>query len=158
MLKAASWLEWAQSQSLWWLDAVDSVSSCLLCRLPGYTFYDQCFLFLPALKFDSPHASLLIKNLPGVSSLPALKSQPWSVSSQFPPYPGAKRPQLVLREHHKGPGAGLRGNRSQYATCPPSLGVWVSLVLPTFSLFTLLLDKLSHLPACVYSQLQNPSL
>lgn len=36
-----------------------------------------CFLFLPALKFYSPHVSLLIKNLPGApTSAPRLPSAP----------------------------------------------------------------------------------
>lgn len=111
-------------------------------------FMSVRFLFLPALKFYSPHASLLIKNLPGAPTSaprgPLLLSRlPWA---------RAKMPCLGL-------GTGAAGGRKgpQHATDPTSFGVWVASTYPVPSLSTLPPKQIElPPPTCVYSQLLRP--
>lgn len=120
----------------------------------GTLFTITRFLFLPALKFYSPHVSLLIKNLPSVSSLLALESQPKPLSSQLPFVLMLKMPQLVLRSTAAGQGrvwGRQKGTTYNVPTFPGSLSLihfaqLFSLYPPPFPLCALVMKYtvLSH--------------
>ena len=92
----------------------------------GILFMTVCFLFLPALKFYSPHVNLLIKKFPGAltsaACLPsALAAIVFSSITHCTCWTASLGSQKMRSRQRK---------RSQHATYPTFLGVWGGTHLP----------------------------
>ena len=100
--------------------------------MPGILFTTVCFLFLPALKFYSPHVSLLIKKFPGAltSAVRLPSALAATVFSSITPCAcrnasaGSQKTRSSQRK------------RSQAATYSAFLGVWAAPTYPISFLCT----------------------